>query len=68
MHRGLVFTTGKWLVVCFAEPIYREKRNQFDENMKKYNEDNVNYANSNPSSIVLEGTGALFNIIAMLAL
>ena len=24
---------------CFAERIYREKGNQFDENMKKYNED-----------------------------
>ena len=34
--------------MTFAELIYREKRNQFDENMKKYNEDNVNYANSKP--------------------
>ena len=25
------------------EHIYREKGNQFDENMKKYNEDKVNY-------------------------
>ena len=33
-------------MTLFAERIYREKGNQFDENMKKYNEDHVNYANS----------------------
>ena len=34
------------MTLFFAERIYREKGNQFDENVKKYNEDNVNYANS----------------------
>ena len=31
---------------CLQNVIYREKENQFDKNMKKYNEYNVNYANS----------------------
>ena len=52
MHPGLVFTTGKWLVVSTNNTVtlfcamYLRKGGQFDENMKKYNEDNVNYANS----------------------
>ena len=65
MHRRLVFTTGKQLVVStnnivnnwqaasceykqycdvvLPKRIYREKGGQFDENMKKYKEDDVNY-------------------------
>ena len=34
------------IVTLFCGTYYREKGTQFDENMKKYNEDNVNYANS----------------------
>ena len=34
-----------WLTLFWGR-IYRERGSQFDENMKKYNEDNVNYANS----------------------
>ena len=58
MHRGLLFTAGKWLVRCeykqYCDIALRnvftyEKGSQFDENMKKYNEDNVNYANSKPN-------------------
>ena len=50
MHRGSVFTTGKWLVVSISNIVTlfcgREKGSQFYENIKKCNEDNVNYANS----------------------
>ena len=31
------------IVTSFVERIYREKGGQFDENMKKCNEENVNY-------------------------
>ena len=53
-----MFTTGKWLVVSainivrcnqycevVLQNVFTEKK---DVSLKKYNEDNVNYANSKP--------------------
>ena len=39
-------TNNIYIVTFFAECIYSEKGSQFEENMKKYNEDKVNYTNS----------------------
>ena len=46
VKRAPWFKCLQLVVTLFVEHIYRENGNQFDENMKKYNEDNVNYTNS----------------------
>ena len=51
MHRGLVFTTGKWAQTILWRLFcgtysQRKGRSVWQKYMKKYNEDKVNYANS----------------------
>ena len=46
VKRASWFKCLQLVVTLFVEHIYIENGNQFDENMKKYNEDNVNYTNS----------------------